>query len=68
MIEEGIRSSQRMAFERQNLPQRLIARRLRMKKKKKAGNKATKWQNNVKRSNTWKIQLKEEEWQDALLS
>ena len=31
-----------------------IARRLRMKKKRKAGKKATKWQNNWKRSNIWK--------------
>ena len=31
-----------------------IARRLRMKKERKAGKKATKWQNNGKRSNNWK--------------
>ena len=43
-----------------------IARRLRMKKKKKkAGKKVTKWQNNGKRSNNWKKQLKEEEWKEA---
>ena len=30
-----------------------IVRRLRMKKKRKAGKKATKWQNNGKKSNIW---------------
>ena len=31
-----------------------IARRLRMKKERKAGKKVTKWQNNGRRSNNWK--------------
>ena len=33
------------------------ARRLRMKMKRNAGKKATKWQNKWERSDTWKIQL-----------
>ena len=40
--------------ERKNRYKDGIARRLRMKKKRKAGKKATKWQNNGKRSNIWK--------------
>ena len=38
---------------------------MRMKKKKKAGKKATKWQSNWMRSNIWKILLREEEWKEA---
>ena len=53
-IEEGMRSSQKMAFERQNPYKGGIARRLRMKKKN-VGKKATKWQDNGKRSNIWMI-------------
>ena len=50
-IEEGIRCSQRMALEGQN-HKHGIARRFRMKKKK-AGKKSTKWQDNGKRTNIW---------------
>ena len=65
-IEEVIRSSQRMALEdgffyakekrlKGKTPYKDgIARRLTMKKKRKAGKKATNWQNNGKRSNIWK--------------
>ena len=52
-VEEGIRSSQKVAFGRQNPYKGEIARRLRMKKKKRIGKKATKWQDNGKRSNIW---------------
>ena len=64
ITKEVSRSSQMMAFEecckneeglKGETPYKDgIARRLRMKKKRKTCKKATKWQNNGKRSNTWK--------------
>ena len=57
--------NERKRTEGQNPIQRWIARRLSMKKKRKAGKKATKWQNNGKRSNIWKKYLKEEEWKET---
>ena len=63
IIKEVIRCSQKMAVEESCQNEKElegytaykagIARRWRMKKKK-VGKKATKWQNNVKRSNIWK--------------
>ena len=78
IVEEVTRSSQMMALgeccksakkkglKGKTLYKDGIARRLSLKKKRKAGKKVTRWQNNGKRSNIWKKQLKEEEeWKEA---
>ena len=41
-------------------------RRLRMKKKKNIGKKATKWQDTGKRSKIWMTRLKDKEWKEVL--
>ena len=79
IIKEVIKGIQKMAFEescknegKENWRAKPrtkmgIARRLRLSKKRKAGKKATKWQNHGKRSNTWKTLVERRRMEGKLL-